>query len=124
MKHFNMATEGDSEGFVSSPLEGRGAGHKESYFPVSDESTAELRDTGAKQTFYRLHATDVEEIFQGVNPQGALHQLDVNHNGDQQISQSLKSPLFTQQTWRCGSTKLKHNSIYIRLRTMTNATDQ
>ena len=86
MKHFNLATKGDSEGFVSSPLEGRGAGHKDSYFPISDESTAELRDTGAKQTFYRLHATDVEEIFQGVNPQGALHQLDVNHNGDQQIT--------------------------------------
>ena len=95
---------------------------------MSDENTAELRDTDAefkrlKQRLYRLHATDVGEIFQGVNPQGALRQFDVRHNGDQQISQSLKSPLFTQQTWSCGSTKLKHNSNYIRLRTMTNATD-
>ena len=47
MKHFNMATKGDSEGFVSSPLEGQGARHKDSYFPVSDKSTAELRDTDA-----------------------------------------------------------------------------
>ena len=37
-----MATKGDSEGFVSSPLEGQGARHKDSYFPVSDENTAEL----------------------------------------------------------------------------------
>ena len=106
-----MATKGDSEGFVSSPFDGQGARHKNSYFPVIDENTAELR------------YTDVGEIFQGVNPQEALCQFDVSHNGDQRISQSLKWPLFTQQTWSCGLTKLKHNSIYIRLWKMTNAID-
>ena len=39
---------------MSSPLDGQGARHKDSYFPVSDESTAELRDTNAE--FKRLKA--------------------------------------------------------------------
>ena len=49
-----MATKGDSEGFVSSTLEGQGARHKDSYFSVSDENTAEFRDTDAE--FKRLKA--------------------------------------------------------------------
>ena len=42
-----MATRGDSEGFVSSPLDAQGARHKDSYYPMSDENAAELRDTDA-----------------------------------------------------------------------------
>ena len=38
-----MATRGDSEGFVSSPLASRGARHKDSYYPMSDENAAELQ---------------------------------------------------------------------------------
>ena len=38
-----MAAKGDSEGFVSSPLDGQGAPHKDSYYPMSDENTAEQR---------------------------------------------------------------------------------
>ena len=49
---------------------------------------------GSKQTFCGLHATDVGEIFQGVNPQEVLRQFDVSHNGDQPICQSLNSPPF------------------------------
>ena len=49
-----MTAKGDSEGFVSSPLDGKGARHKDSYFPMSDENTAELRDTDAE--FKRLKA--------------------------------------------------------------------
>ena len=49
-----MATRGDSEGFVSSPLDGQGARHKESYYPMTDENAAELRDTDAE--FRRLKA--------------------------------------------------------------------
>ena len=49
-----MAWKGDSEGFVSSPLEGQGARHKDLYFPMSDEDTAELRNTDAE--FRRLKA--------------------------------------------------------------------
>ena len=41
-----------SEGFVSSPLDGQGASHKDSYYPMSDENAAELRDTDAE--FCRL----------------------------------------------------------------------
>ena len=49
-----MAAKGDSEGFVSSPLDGQGARHKDSYFPMSDENTAKLRDSDAE--FRRLKA--------------------------------------------------------------------
>ena len=43
-----MAAKGNSEGFVSSPLDRQGARHKDSYYPMSDENTAELRDTDAE----------------------------------------------------------------------------
>ena len=48
-----MATRGDSEGFVSTPLEEKGACHKDLYFPLSNENASELKDTdvGLKQTF-------------------------------------------------------------------------
>ena len=49
-----MAARGDSEGFVSSPLDGQGARHKDSYYPVSDENAVGLRDTDAE--FRRLKA--------------------------------------------------------------------
>ena len=46
-----MATRGD---IVSSPLDRQGARHKDSYYPMSDENAAELRDTVAE--FCRLKA--------------------------------------------------------------------
>ena len=49
-----MAAKEDSEGFVSSPLDGQGARHKDSYLTMSDENIAELRDTDAE--FRRLKA--------------------------------------------------------------------
>ena len=49
-----MATRGDSEGFVSTPLEEKGARHKDSYFPLSDENASELKNTDAE--FKRLKA--------------------------------------------------------------------
>ena len=49
-----MAARGDSEDFVSSPLDGQGARHKDSYYPMSDENAAELRDTDDE--FRRLKA--------------------------------------------------------------------
>ena len=39
---------------MSSPLDGQGARHKDSYYPMSDENAAELRDTDAE--FRRLIA--------------------------------------------------------------------
>ena len=45
--------KGDSEGFMSSPLD-EGAHHKDSYYPMSDENAAELKDTDAE--FRRLKA--------------------------------------------------------------------
>ena len=37
-----MADRGDSEGFVLTPREDRGARPKDSYFPLSDTNTSEL----------------------------------------------------------------------------------
>ena len=50
-----MDTRGKGEGFVSTPLEEKGARHKDTYFPLSDENASELKDTdveleGFKQT--------------------------------------------------------------------------
>ena len=49
-----MATRGDSEGFVSTPLEEKGVCHKDLYFPLNDENASELKDTDAE--FKRLKA--------------------------------------------------------------------
>ena len=54
-----MAAKGDSEVFVSSPLNWQGARHKDSYFPMSDENTGELRDTNAE---FRRLKTDFPRI--------------------------------------------------------------
>ena len=54
-----MATRGDSEGFVSTPLEETGVRHKNSYFTMSDENASEFKDTDAK--FKRLKA-----VFLGI----------------------------------------------------------
>ena len=40
------------ESFLSSPLDGQGARHKDSYYPMSDKNAAELRDMDAE--FRRL----------------------------------------------------------------------
>ena len=47
-----MATRGDSEGFVSTPFEEKGARQKDSYYPMSDENV--FKDTDAE--FKRLKA--------------------------------------------------------------------
>ena len=49
-----MAARGDSEDFVSSPLDGQGTRHKDSYYPMSDENAAELRDTDAELWFNQI----------------------------------------------------------------------
>ena len=49
-----MTTRGDSEGFVSTPLEEEGARHEDSYFPMSDENAFEFKDTDPE--FKRLKA--------------------------------------------------------------------
>ena len=90
--------------------------------PSQKTQTQNLKDS--KQTFYLTDVTDVREAFQVANPQEAHHPSDVSHSGDQRISQNSKSPHSTQPTWSCGSTKSKHNFIYIRSRTMTRDTDQ
>ena len=43
-----MATRGDSGGFVSTPLEDKGARPKDSYFPLSDGNASELKETDAE----------------------------------------------------------------------------
>ena len=73
-----MAASGDSEGFVSTPLKNKGARTKDSYFPLSDDNAAELKETEAElnQTFYgSLVILEDEEIFLGVNPPEVRLQL-------------------------------------------------
>ena len=90
-----MAAKGDSEGFVSSPLDGQGARHKDSYYPMSDENAAELRDTDAefrrlKLIFCGLHATDIGEVCHGVIHQEALSRSDVSPNDVQPICRNSR----------------------------------
>ena len=85
-----MATRGDSEGFVSTLLEEKGARPKDSYFPLSDENASEFKETYAE--FRRLEA-DFSRIthnrrFQGANPPEAHRQFNDGHNDDQPISQT------------------------------------
>ena len=47
-----MAIRGHSEGFLSTPLEDKGARPKDSYFSLSDENASELKETDAE--FKRL----------------------------------------------------------------------
>ena len=47
-----MATRSDSKGFVSTPLEEKGARPKDTYFPLSGENASKLKDTDAE--FKRL----------------------------------------------------------------------
>ena len=49
-----MAARRDSECFVSSPLDGQEARHKDSYYLMSDENAEELGNTDAE--FRRLNA--------------------------------------------------------------------
>ena len=49
-----MATRGDSEGFVSTLLEEKGARQKDLYYPMSNENVSEFKDTDAE--FKRLKA--------------------------------------------------------------------
>ena len=44
-----MATRGDSEDFVSTPLEDKGARPKNNVFPISDENASELKDAQFKR---------------------------------------------------------------------------
>ena len=64
---FTVRQFGDSEGFVSSPLDGQGARHKDLYHPMSDENTAELRDTDAELRRLKTVAAekDVDEAEPG-----------------------------------------------------------
>ena len=43
-----MATRGDSEGFVSTPLADRRARPKDPYFSLRDENASELKETEAE----------------------------------------------------------------------------
>ena len=55
-----MAVRRDSEGFVSTPLDDKGARHKDSYFPLSNDAS-ELKDTEAE---YKRVKSDFLRIAQ------------------------------------------------------------
>ena len=81
-----MVAKGDSEGFVSSPLDEQGARHKDTYFPIylSDENTVELRDTDAefkrvKSDFLRIarnrRRRDLTQSESSTSPSLAINQF-------------------------------------------------
>ena len=93
-----MAT---SEGFVSTPLEEKGARHKDSYFPLSDENASKLKDTDAefkrlKADFLMITRNKRRRKFKERILQKPIARHNVRHNDDQQISQNLKSQHSTQ----------------------------
>ena len=75
-----MATKYDSEGFVSTPLEGQGVRRKDSYFLASEADKAQFQaadsEYSSKQTLQELHAVDDSVVIQRANLQGALRQSD------------------------------------------------
>ena len=101
-----MATKGDSEGFVSSPLEGQGARHKDSYFPVSDKNTAELRYTDAE--FKRLKA-DFLRIARNRRRRHFSRSISSMSLSPQRLSTNL--PKFKIATFYSTDVKLWFNQI-------------
>ena len=88
-----MATKYDSEGFVSTPLEGQGVRCKDSYFLASEADEAQFQAAStesSKQTLRELHTVDDSAVIQRANLQGALRQSAEKPNGDQLICQNLR----------------------------------
>ena len=91
-----MATKYDSEGFVSTPLEGQGVRCKDSYFLASEADEAQFQAAStastesSKQTLRELHTVDDSAVIQRANLQGALRQSAEKPYGDQLICQNLR----------------------------------
>ena len=72
-----MATRGDSEGFCVNTPRKKGARHKDSHFPMSDENASEVTDA----EFKRLKADFlkiVELWLNQIKTQFDLHQITDN----------------------------------------------
>ena len=64
-----MADRGSSEGFVLMPQDHQGARHKDSYFPLRDDHTSELKDTEAK---YIRVKSDFYELLEIINDKASF----------------------------------------------------
>ena len=122
-----MSTPHESEGFVSTPLEGQGARRKDNYYSESEENKARFRE--ADNEYQRL-----KEDFARI----ARNRRTRHHSR----SDSSKSPSphrrqpprrstnllkfkkqhFTLRTLNFGSIRSKHSSIFIKSMTMTSGT--
>ena len=88
-----MAIKYDSEGFVSTPLEGQGVRHKDSYFLASEADEAQFQAADSEyrvQTLQGLHTVDDSAVIQRANFQGALRQSDDKPYGDQLICRNSR----------------------------------
>ena len=101
-----MSKQYDSEGFMSTPLEGAGARPKDDYRQDSEDNEVRFRE--ADEEYQRLKA-DFARIARvltlGAIPQGVLHRSVGSLRDVLQTYQSSESPLSTLRMLSSGSTK-------------------
>ena len=109
-----MSKQYDSEGFMSSPLEGAGARPKDSYHPDSEDNEVQFR--AADEEYQRLKA-DFARIARDrrlnshqVTHQGVLHRLVDSRRNELRTCPSLESQLSTPLMWSSGLIKSRRNS--------------
>ena len=66
-----MSTQHDSEGFMSTPLEGAGARRKDNYYQDSEDNEKSIN--ALKQISLELPELDERVLILGAIPQRALH---------------------------------------------------
>ena len=97
-----MSKQYDSEGFMSTPLEGAGARPKDDYHQDSEDKEVRFRE--ADEEYQRLKA-DFARIARGAIPQGVLHCSVGSPKDVLRTYQSSESPLSTLRMLNSGSTK-------------------
>ena len=121
-----MSKQYDSEGFMSTPLEGSGARPKDDYHPDSEDNEVRFRE--ADEEYQRLKA-DFARIARakrlltlGATPQGVLHRSVDSRRDVLRTYQSSESPLSTPRMLNSGSTKLRLSSLFTRSMMMMRGT--
>ena len=123
-----MSKQYDSEGFMSTPLEGSGARPKDDYHPDSEDNEVRFRE--ADEEYQRLKADFARiararrmnshsrsDSSRSSSPLGRQSQKRTY-----QTYQSSKSPLSTPRMLSSGSTKLRLSSLFTRSMMMMRGT--
>ena len=122
-----MSKQYDSEGFMSTPLEGSGARPKDDYHPDSEDNEVRFREAdeeinASKLISLELLELDVWILTLGAIPQGVLHRSVDSRRDVLRTYQSSKSPLSTPRMLSSGSTKLRLSSLFTRSMMMMRGT--